>query len=279
MSQSVYFDPWICVFLSNFQALSISKGPACLCLLGSSDTAPRFLLPSEQSLTPSLRLLSQECARAHDLSPSRPAIHIVGPVVSLLERSRGVLIGAKDAPSRPNVVTHAPEAIGCNPESPNTSLAAFNSLQPSSDLSIVTMTVKTMLSQPVDLSALALFLPGGNIVYDPKSIAVEDKKSFANQAEVKIRLSDNRVVSISVFRNGQMKLAGVKSFEEGSAAFAQFASRVRRSFRYLPKTAHVAKFAFVSDHGGEIVRVSAVKSPKDLSLVGGVELVLCNRFI
>lgn len=61
-----------------------------------------------------------------------------------------------------------------------------------------------------------LFPAGFGVVYDPNSTAFESckgrkKGSFANQASIQVRVKGGSSVSVNLFKNGRVKLAGCKS--------------------------------------------------------------------
>lgn len=143
-------------------------------------------------------------------------------------------------------------------------------------LEIVTMTVKATLGQKVDLCALALFLPRGNVIYDPKSTAFVAQKSFANQAEIKMRCG-HRIVSISVFRTGVLRIAGVKSFQEAEQIFKKLLSRIQRAQNLFSRRPQKSKFNFVRKQCDGFI-VSAVPFPSELVKNNKMtmEMSLCN---
>mmetsp|Transcript_73921 Transcript_73921/g.173551 ORF Transcript_73921/g.173551 Transcript_73921/m.173551 type:complete len:355 (-) Transcript_73921:284-1348(-) len=99
---------------------------------------------------------------------------------------------------------------------------------------VSTVTASFALTQTVDLRLLALFIPGGNVIHDPKSTALvtahgERRRSFQNQATVELRLSAGRHCCAAVFSNGKVKLTGCRSEEECHEAARLVVRKLRRT--------------------------------------------------
>mmetsp|Transcript_54577 Transcript_54577/g.128926 ORF Transcript_54577/g.128926 Transcript_54577/m.128926 type:complete len:321 (-) Transcript_54577:472-1434(-) len=102
------------------------------------------------------------------------------------------------------------------------------------DARVSTMTAACALTQSVDLRVLAQYIPGGNVIHDPRSIALVTaqgarRRSFQNQASVELKLASGRRCCAAVFSNGKVKLTGCRSEAECHEAAGILVSKIRKT--------------------------------------------------
>eukprot|EP00294_Goniomonas_avonlea_P011401 CAMPEP_0114555368 /NCGR_PEP_ID=MMETSP0114-20121206/8713_1 /TAXON_ID=31324 /ORGANISM="Goniomonas sp, Strain m" /LENGTH=396 /DNA_ID=CAMNT_0001740491 /DNA_START=25 /DNA_END=1215 /DNA_ORIENTATION=+ len=113
------------------------------------------------------------------------------------------------------------------------SSCGFSPTSPASSdkVRISTQTAVFELNQTVDLLMLARLFPG-SIIYDPANTAFESargkKQSFQNQASTQVRVAGHSV-SVNIFKNGRVKLAGSKGQVESHMLASHIVSLVGRS--------------------------------------------------